>query len=194
MFRMRVRRLFQWLLAIISIGGTASVVLIYLFPAPPSTVIMATAFKGASFDYYGQRYRERFTRSKVKLELRETAGAVENLKLLLDPSSGVEVAFVTGGISNGRLAPGVTSLGLVYNQPYWIFYTSIERIEHLSQLKGKRIAVGPIGSGTRFSAEQILGRGGVNSETATLLPFAGDKAVDALKDVCRKNGVPLAGV
>jgi TRAP-type uncharacterized transport system substrate-binding protein len=42
--------------------------------------------------------------------------------------------------------------------------------------------VGPVGSGTRASAEQILGKGGVNSETATLLPFAGSAAVEAMND------------
>ena len=57
-----------------------------------------------------------------------------------------------------------------------------EPFDRLSQLKGKRIAVGPIGSGTRISAEHILGKGGVNSETATLLPFAGTAAVEAMND------------
>ena len=42
--------------------------------------------------------------------------------------------------------------------------------------------MGPEGSGTRLSAEKILGKGGVNSETATLLPFAGLAAVKALSD------------
>ena len=52
----------------------------------------------------------------------------------------------------------------------------------LSQLKGKRIAVGPIGSGTHFSAERLLGRSGVDSTTAMLLPFGGAAAVAALNE------------
>jgi TRAP-type uncharacterized transport system substrate-binding protein len=162
--------------------GIVSLALIYFIPAPPSKVIMATAFKGASFEYYGRQYREIFARSHVELELRETAGAVENVKLLQDPKSGVQIAFVTGGISDERHAPGLLSLGTVYNQPFWIFHPSNEPLERLSQLKGKRIAVGPEGSATRVSAETILGRGGVNSQTATLLPFAGLDAVKALND------------
>jgi TRAP-type uncharacterized transport system substrate-binding protein len=39
-----------------------------------------------------------------------------------------------------------------------------------------------VGSATRFTAEQVLGKGGVNSETATFLPFAGSAADKALKD------------
>src|SRR5262249_38668107 len=57
-----------------------------------------------------------------------------------------------------------------------------EQFERLSQLKGKRIAVGPAGSGTRAAAEQILGKSGVNSETAALLPFGGVAAVAAMNE------------
>jgi len=143
---------------------------------------MATAFKGASFEYYGRQYREIFARSHVELELRETAGAVENLKLLQDPKADVQIAFVTGGLSDSKHAPGVLSLGTVYDQPFWIFCPANEQLDQLSQLKGKRIAVGPEGSATRHMAEQVLGKGGVNSETASFLPFAGEAADKALKN------------
>ena len=62
--------------------GIISLLLSYFIPAPPAKVVMATAFKGASFEYYGRQYREIFARSNVELELRETAGAVENVGLL----------------------------------------------------------------------------------------------------------------
>jgi hypothetical protein len=61
--------------------------------------------------HYGRQYQEIFARSHVELELRETAGAVENLKLLQDPNSDVQIAFVTGGLSDAKHAPGVLSLG-----------------------------------------------------------------------------------
>src|SRR5262249_12445228 len=166
-------RLFKGLATIVCIVGIVSLLLMYFIPAPPSRVIMATAFKGASFEYYGRQYREIFARNGVDLELRETAGAVENINLLQDPKSEVQIAFVTGGVSDGKRAPGLLSLGTVYNQPFWVFYSSNERLERLSQLKGKRIAVGPEGSATRLSAGKILGKGRVNAETATLLPFGG---------------------
>jgi TRAP transporter TAXI family solute receptor len=175
-------QLCKGLAAAVAIVSIVSLVLIYFFPAPPLKVTMATAFKGSSFEYYAQQYREIFARSNVEIELRETAGAVENVKLLQDPKSGIQIAFVLGGVSDGKHAPGLLSLGTVYNNPYWIFYASNVPFDRLSQLKGKRIAVGPEGSGTRSSAEQILSKGGVNSETATLLPFAGSAAVKALND------------
>jgi TRAP-type uncharacterized transport system substrate-binding protein len=175
-------RIFKTLTAIACTVGIISLALIYFIPGPPSKVVMATAFKGASFEYYGRQYREIFARYKIDLELRETAGAVENVSLLQDPKSGVQIAFTTGGVSDAKRAPDVLSLGTVYNQPFWIFYSSKEPLDRLSQLKGKRIAVGPVGSATRFTAEKILGKGGVTAETATLLPFAGSAADKALVD------------
>ena len=186
-------QLFKALAVIIGAIAIVSLALIHFIPAPPSKVVMATAFKGASFEYYGRQYREIFARYRVDLELRETAGAVENVKLLQDPKSDVQIAFTTGGVSDAKHAPDVLSLGTVYNQPFWIFYSSNEPLDRLAQLKGKRIAVGPVGSATRYTAEQILGKGGVNAETATLLPFAGSAADKALKDG-KVDAVSMIGV
>ena len=137
------RQLFKGLAAAVGIVSIVSLILIYFFPAPPSKVTMATAFKGSSFEYYGRQYREIFARSNVDLDLLPTSGAGENIKLLQDPQSGIQFSLMVSGISDGKHAPGLLSLGTVYNNPYWIFYSSNEPIDRLSQLMGKRIAVGP---------------------------------------------------
>src|SRR5215475_11134384 len=175
-------QLFKGLVLAAGIMGVVSLALAYFIPAPPSTVVMATAFKGSSFEYYGRQYREIFARSNIELELRETAGAVENVKLLQDPKSGVQIGLVLGNVSDGKHAPELLSLGTVYNNPFWLFYSSNDPFDRLSQFKGKRIAAGPVGSGTRSSAEQILGKAGVNSENTPFLPLGGSAAVEALRD------------
>jgi TRAP-type uncharacterized transport system substrate-binding protein len=175
-------KILKGLATVVGIVSTVSLALVYFIPAPPSKVIMATAFKGSSFEYYGHEYREIFVRYNIELELRETAGAVENVKLLLDPKSDIQFALVVGGVSDEKRAPGLLSLGTVYNNPFWLFYSSNEPFDRLSQFRGKRIAAGPVGSGSRVAAEQILGKGGVNSENTMLLPFAGSAAVEALND------------
>ena len=58
---------FRALTTILGIVGIGSLALIYFIPAPPSKVVMATAFKGASFEYYGRQYQEIFARSHVEL-------------------------------------------------------------------------------------------------------------------------------
>jgi hypothetical protein len=73
-------------------------------------------------------------------------------------------------------------MGLISNVPFWIFYSSSQSIDNLTQLKGKRIAVGPEGSGARYDADRILNRAKIDATTAALLPLAGDSAVEALKD------------
>lgn len=174
------RQLLARLAAVLAALGAVSLALIYFIPAPPSRIAIATAFKGASFDYYGRLYRGRFAKAHVDLELRETNGAVENLKLLADPNSGVQIAFVTGGVSDSKHSPGLLSLGIIDYVPIWIFYASSEPFDRLVQLKGRRIAVGPNGSGTRYTAEKILTRAGVTSQSATLTPEAGNAAAQAL--------------
>src|SRR5215831_2991260 len=117
------RQLFKASAAVVLAVGTVSLLLIYFIPAPPSTVTMATAFKGSSFEYFGHRYRDIFKRSHVELELRETEGAVDNIELLKDASSGVQIALAFGGISDEKRVPGVLSLGTVYTNPFWVFYS-----------------------------------------------------------------------
>jgi hypothetical protein len=100
-------RLFKFLATFLCTVGIISLALAYFIPAPPTTVTIATAFKGSTFVYYGEKYREIFARSHVMLELRETNGAVDNLRLLQDPKSGVDIGFVNGGVSQGNPPPGL---------------------------------------------------------------------------------------
>src|SRR3974390_2791251 len=182
MLRLGRGRLIQVLVAVLCILGISWFALEYLVPSPPHSITIATGRKGTTFDYFGERYRTRFARAGVELNVRETAGALENLKLLRDRNSNVQIAFSTGGISNSTQAPELRSMGLISNVPFWIFYSSSQSLDSLPQLKGKRIAVGPEGSGARYDAERVLRRANIDAETAVLLPLAGDSAVEALKD------------
>jgi len=182
MLRFGRGRLTQGLIALLCAVGIGWLALEYFVPLPPSNITLATGGKGTSFDYFGERYRERFARAGVALTLRETAGAMENFKLLQDANSGVQMAFVIGGISDRSQAPELSSTGLIYNVPFWVFYPAAESLDGLQQLKGKRIAVGPGGSGARYTAERVLSKANINSQTARLLPLAGDAAVEALNE------------
>ncbi len=173
-------RLIAKLTAVAFVVGASWTTLKYFVPSPPFKITIATGLKGTSFAYFGERYRARFARAGVQLDVRETAGALENLKLLRDPRSGVQIAFSTGGISNSAQDPNTLSMGLIFNVPFWIFYPSSKSLDSLTQLKGKRIAIGPEGSGARYVAERVLGRANIDAKTAILLPLAGDAAVDAL--------------
>ena len=186
-------RLIAGLAALALIIGASWTVLEYFVPSLPFKVTIATGRKGTTFEYFGERYRARFARAGVELNVRRTAGALENLKLLRDPHSGVQIAFSAGGFSNSAQAPELRSMGLIFNVPFWIFYSSSQSIDSLTQLKGKRIAVGPEGSGSRHLSERILGRANIDAQTAILLPLAGDAAVEALNKGTADAAVLVGG-
>ena len=152
------------------------------FPTPPSKIIIAGSFKDGHFKSLGHRYKEVLARSHVQVDVRTTGGSVENLKLLNDPRSGVQIAFMQEGITNAKQAPDLLSLGRIDYQVLWLFYLANETFSDLNQLKGKRIALGPLGSGTQVVAEKILNVSGVTSENTTLLNLRPQEAVRALKE------------
>jgi TRAP-type uncharacterized transport system substrate-binding protein len=87
---------------------------------------------------------------------------------------------VQGGVSNASKAPDLESLGRANYLGFFIFHRAGEKLTDLTQLKGKRIAVGPVTSSTRIVAEKILKVSGVTSDNATFLPLSGRAAIDAL--------------
>jgi TRAP-type uncharacterized transport system substrate-binding protein len=174
--------LLKGLLLIVCLSAVIWLTLAYFIPAPPKKITIATGTKGTTFDDLGHRYRERFARAGVHVELRQTAGGFENFRLLQDPNSGVDIGMVAGGVAGPDQAPNLLSAGLMFPAPSWLFYRSTDVIDSLPQLKGKRIAIGPAGSGARYTAEKILSKANVTAKTATLLPYGGDAAVRAIDE------------
>jgi TRAP-type uncharacterized transport system substrate-binding protein len=168
--------------AILCVAGVAWLALVYLIPAPPAKITIATSLQGDHYQVLGTRYQGILSNSSVELELRPTEGAKENLRLLNDPNSGVQAAFMQGGLSNSRLSPDLLSLGRIDYQIFWLFYPKGETITDLTQLKGKRIALGPTDSGDRAVCEKILAAAGVNYDNATLLYVPSKDAAKALDD------------
>ena len=176
----------QHLLAVIvaasCLGGVIWLALEIAIPAPPTKITIAGSFKGGHYEALGLRYKDILARSHLKVDVRATDGALENLRLLNDPHSGIQAAFMQGGIANGEQAPDLLSLGRIDHQIFWLFHPADETLSDLTQLKGKRIALGPTGSGTRTVSEKILNVGGVTSENTTFLSLTPQSAVNALND------------
>src|SRR5262249_36052530 len=141
----------------------------YLIPAPPSQIVIATSPIGEHYHTLGTRYQGILAAADMKVQLSATNGAKENLRLLNDPSSGIQIAFMQGGISNGTLAPDVMSLGRIDYQIFWLFYPAGETLTDLAQLKGKRIGLGAEGSGDRAVCEKILAGAGITYDNTALV-------------------------
>ena len=85
----------------------------------------------------------------------------------------MDVGFVQGGLSDGIDTTGLVSLGSVFAQPIMAYCRSDEPIELLSQLRGKRIAIGPEGSGTRVLALKLLKANEMDGPPTQLLGAGG---------------------
>jgi TRAP-type uncharacterized transport system substrate-binding protein len=153
----------------------------FLQPAPPRHIVLASGASFGLYHQYAERYKQILARDGVVVEERLTEGAVENLRLLKDPNSGVDVAFMQGGIATAGDAENVEMLASLYYEPLWVFYRAPGTLARLNELKGKRIAIGSPGSGTRGLVEPLLALNEVNPENSTLSPLAGDAAVRALQ-------------
>ncbi|MBS0242089.1 MAG: ABC transporter substrate-binding protein [Proteobacteria bacterium] len=152
----------------------------FVQPSPPTHVVIATGGQGGAYYAFAKRYAEILARSGITLEVRSTGGSIENARLLADPASGVDLALMQGGITNTRDNPSIVSLGRAFIEPLWVFYRGSDQLSMLSQLKGRRIAVGPEGSGTRQLAMSLLAVNEIDAASATLVPITGKAASDAL--------------
>jgi len=154
----------------------------FIRPAPPNFLVISTGTPGGAYEAFAARYRPILAAQGIELRERPSAGAVENLKRLLDPSEEVDVAFLQGGLGTGVEAEGLVSLGSFYHEPLWVFYRAGETLDQLVNLKGKRIAVGGEGSGTRRLALDLLEASGVpaTDKRTTFVPIGGLDAVGAL--------------
>ena len=139
---------------------------------------MAAGAEQGAYLESAKRYREILARDGITLEIQVTSGSVQNLQLLKTVDGGVDVAFVQGGTGSAD-APGLMSLASVFFEPLWVFVRGEAPTQYLTDLKGRRLAVGVEGSGTRALALQLLAASGV-AEHVTLRPVGGDEAVQAL--------------
>jgi len=93
---------------VVTIAVTAGVLVcaaLFLFSnLPPRSIAMATGPEGGGYYEIGRQYQELLARNGVELRLVATAGSLENLALLRDPKSGVDIALVQGGSVGKRRA------------------------------------------------------------------------------------------
>lgn len=154
----------------------------FMRPAPPNTLTITTGPKGSTFQLNAEKYKKALAKKGIKLVILPSNGSVENLNRLLDPSSKVDVGFVQGGLAKGRQIDRLVSLGSVFNEPLALFYSAKKPITLISELEGKRLAIGPEGSGTRAVAMELLKANGIDSSNSKLLDISGEAATWALID------------
>ncbi|HEY4414775.1 MAG TPA: TAXI family TRAP transporter solute-binding subunit [Verrucomicrobiae bacterium] len=152
----------------------------FFHSAPPTTITITSGPEGSSFQNYAEQYRRNLLAKGIKLKIIPSQGSLENLQRLNDSKYSVDVGFVQVGVSDGTNSSKLMSLGSIAYQPVLIFYRSATNLNFLSDLLGKRLAIGPIGSGTRSFALTLLHTNGITGGNATLFELDAAPAAEAL--------------
>ena len=150
----------------------------FIQPAPPDILTIASGGTSGAYYAYAQKYREVLAREVVELKIEITSGSVRNLELLR--SGEVDAAFLQSGIGKPEEKDELYSLGSLYFEPLWVFHRAGSKIDLLSDLKGRTVAIGGVGSGTRTFVEPILARNGIDRQNTRILDQGGKPSSDAL--------------
>ncbi|HEY2731821.1 MAG TPA: TAXI family TRAP transporter solute-binding subunit [Polyangia bacterium] len=148
--------------------------------APPSHFRMISGSAGSSYRNLAERYKKIIESHGVKVEIVPSEGALDNLERLADRKSAIDVGFVQGGLADGVDISNLVSLGTVFTQPLMVYYRLPQPIDRLAELRGKRIAIGTVGSGTHALALKLLKANDMDDKSATLVAEHGEEAARSL--------------
>ena len=145
------------------LGVIAVVVLAYLWvdPAPPRRLTMATGQFNSAYQEFGRQYAQLLARDEITLTLEPSLGSAENLQRLIEGKA--DIAFVQSGstVDDQAEQAGLVSLGSLFTEPVWLFLRESAQVRHLTDLRGKRINLGPEGTGVPRLFRQVLDANGI---------------------------------
>ena len=149
-------------------------------PLPPRHLAIAAGIAGSGYDNFAKQYARILARYGVALEIRNAAGAVEDLDLLRDPSSRVQAALTTFGVTLPDDANTLYSLGGIFDAAIYIFYRNPEPITTFAQFRGKRLSIGMPGTALRSLIFEVLKATDALDASTHLLDLSYTQAIDAL--------------
>src|SRR5260370_41610457 len=76
--------------------------MLFVEAPPPRKIVIASGGRNGAYYHFALKYAEELQKEGLTLEIRETAGSVENLELLKDDSSGVAIAIVQSGVADAE--------------------------------------------------------------------------------------------
>lgn len=184
-------------MSILAIAAALVLLVLYIDPAPPDHIEIATGTDEDVYRAFAERYKEVLARDHITLNIVPTSGTPENLKRLNSSDTGIDVAFLQDGLTTPEDSPNLYSLGSVYYDPIWIFYRSGiapgsssaktkpaarngAPLTRLSQLQGLRVTIGSPAGGTHQLANRLLQASGITSSNTRLMAIGGRQAADAL--------------
>ena len=165
-----------------------------LLPGPPKTLTIATGFPDGLYHQFAKQLQVELAKEKIVLRIQNTGGSVDNLSLMADSKSRVDLAIIQSGVGNPNQYPKLTALAGLFYEPLWVWYRPDAFIKdggslrQLSQLKGKKVSIGNEGSGTNILSQAILKLNDIESTQLNLVSLSPDEAIKQL----RQGGIDVA--
>ncbi|MBA3068515.1 MAG: TRAP transporter substrate-binding protein [Hyphomonas sp.] len=148
-------------------------------PAPPKTVRFGAGAPGGAYHVYAERYQRLLAEQGVEVELVDTAGSIDNLRLL--DEGFIDIALVQGGLTGSSEAKKLRSLGGLFEEPFWVFLRNGVPAGDFGDLRTLRLSIGPDGSGTRALAASLQTTYGGDWPKAARMSLPTADAVAALR-------------
>lgn len=156
-------------------GGTPA-------PAPRVAVRFTTGTPGAGFHPLGQALANAYAAALplVDMRVQESAGSVANVEALQSGSADIGLAYsdvaymaYAGQLGDrGQVFTDIRGIAVLELAPVHVVVRSGLAVTRPSELRGRRVAVGPTGSGSALTARLVLKAFGIE---------AGDVRIEALK-------------
>jgi len=155
------------LLVVLALWGA----FVLLRPTPPKRVVLLTGTEQGAYAEFGRRYAQELRGYGIEVQLLQTRGAAENLRMLRDPAQPGDIGFVQGGsgeavraVDEDTSGHPLVSLGGLFYEPVWLFYreSAIRKggrtapLTELAQLQGLRANTGSPGSGAPNLFSKLL--------------------------------------
>jgi len=169
------------------VAPSAAIVLAVLYvayrwidPLPPRHLAIAAGPVASAYDNFARRYARILARDGVVLDIRNSAGAVKDLDLLREASSGVQAGLTTFGVTQPTDAGIFYSLGGIFDAVIFVFYRSTEPVTQFAQFRGKRLSIGMPGTALRLLISQVLKATDAFDASTRLMDLENAGAIEAL--------------
>ncbi|MBZ4686777.1 MAG: uncharacterized protein PWQ96_640 [Clostridia bacterium] len=153
-------------------------------------LLMATGGTGGTYYPLGGAIAETWNKyiDGLNVTVQSTGASVENIRLLGSGQTelamamnGPAIAAVEGtGDFEGQPVKGFSAVGVIYPEVMQIVSPKDTGIKSVKDLKGKRVSIGPVGSGTASAAIKILKANGIDPDKDI------EKFQDTFSDAARK--------